>query len=386
MLGRVCPKPCEKGCRRNAADGAVAVCDLKRFVADLDLASQQPYQPACQPASGKRVAIVGAGPTGLSAAYYLLQQGHACVIFEGQAVAGGRLRTESSEQQLPRDVLEGEIQLVLQLGAELRTRCRVDHLDELSEQFDAVLLACGRVSGEQIERWGLPATKRGIAIDRESFLTARQGVFAAGNAIRPSGLVVRSVADGKEVAQAIGQFLAGEAITPPSKPFSTHIGTLEAEEAQRWAGQVGSAQREVPPQGNDYSADVAATQSNRCLSCGCLGHGSCKLERYAVQYGVDPARFAGERRLVEIIQRPGGVRFEPGKCIKCELCVQIAAAAGEPLGLSFADRGFNVHLSVPFDRSLDEALTRVAAECVAACPTAALAFDRDRVHSIEPLK
>lgn len=386
VLGRVCPKPCEKGCRRNAADGAVAVCDLKRFVADLDLASPQPYQPPCPPPSGKRVAIVGAGSTGLSAAYYLLQQGHACVIFERQATAGGRLLTESTAQQLPRDVLEGEIQQVLQLGAELRTNAPVERLEELLESFDAVLLACGRVPAEQAQRWGLPASKRGIEIDRHTFMTTHPGVFAAGNAIRPAGLVVRSVADGKEAAHAIDQFLAGQSISPPTKPFSTHIGTLHADEAERWAGLVGQARREVPPAGDDYAADMAASQSQRCLSCGCLAHGSCKLERYAIQYGVDPARYAGERRLVEIIQRPGGVRFEPGKCIKCELCVQIAAAAGEPLGLSFAQRGFDVHLSVPFDRSLDEALTRVAAECVAACPTAALALDHHRVHGIEPLK
>ena len=77
VLGRICPKPCEKGCRRGAADGAVAVCQLKRFVADADLASGAPYLPECKPATGKRVAIVGAGPTGLSAAYYLRREGHA---------------------------------------------------------------------------------------------------------------------------------------------------------------------------------------------------------------------------------------------------------------------------------------------------------------------
>ena len=66
--------------------------------------------------------------------------------------------------------------------------------------------------------------------------------------------------------------------------------------------------------------------------------------------------------------------YEPGKCIDCGLCVEIAEAAGEPLGLAFVGRGFLVRVGVPFDRSLDEALTKVAAECVAACPTAALSF------------
>ncbi len=249
-----------------------------------------------------------------------------------------------------------------------------------------VLLTCGRVPAEEISGWGLPVSRRGIDINRDTFQTQHAGVFAAGNAIRPAGLVVRSVADGREVAQAIGQYLAGEPITAPARPFSTHIGTLQEDEARRWTSLVGHSRREVPLEGTDYSPDVAASQSQRCLSCGCLGHGSCRLEQYAMEYGVDPTRFAGERRLVEIVQRPGGIRFEPGKCIKCELCVQVARGAGEPLGLTFVDRGFDVRLAVPFDRSLDEALTKVAAECVAACPTAALCFDHELVHSIELAK
>ena len=153
----------------------MAVCDLKRFVADVDLESGQPYLPPCQSPTGKRVAIVGAGPTGLSAAYYLLQQGHACVIFEKQSEPGGRLRTEASHQQLPPDVLDAEAELVLRLGAELRTASPVDQLADLTQEFDAVLLACGRVSGEQIERWGLSASKRGIEVDRETFMTSSPG-------------------------------------------------------------------------------------------------------------------------------------------------------------------------------------------------------------------
>jgi ferredoxin len=382
VLGRVCPKPCEKGCRRNAADGPVAVCDLKRFVADMDLESGRPYLPPCAPSTGKRVAIVGAGPTGLSAGYYLLQQGHECVLFEEQSQPGGRLRQEPTAT-LPLEILDTEIGLVFDLGAELRTNVRVDDLESLVREYDVVLLTCGRVPPEQVNRWGLSATKRGIEVNRDTFQTPQRGVFAAGNAIRPAGLVVRSVADGKEVAHAIGQYLAGEPITPTMKPFSTHIGTLQQDEARRWTAIVSDARREVPLEGTDYPADVAATQSQRCLSCGCVGHGSCRLEQYAIEYGVDPTKFAGERRLVEIVQRPGGVRFEPGKCIKCELCVQVSAAAGEPLGLTLVARGFDVRLAVPFDRSLDEALTKVAAECVAVCPTAALSFDRERVHSIE---
>ena len=107
-----------------------------------------------------------------------------------------------------------------------------------------------------------------------------------------------------------------------------------------------------------------------------MAHGSCKLERYAILYQADATRYEGQRRPYEVIGRHAAVLFEPGKCIKCELCVKIAAGAQEPLGLTFVGRGFDVELRVPFGGDMDAALSKVAAECVAACPTAALQFAR----------
>ena len=92
------------------------------------------------------------------------------------------------------------------------------------------------------------------------------------------------------------------------------------------------------------------------------------------QYHADAGRFSGERRPFEVIGRESSVLFEPGKCIKCELCVKIAAGAKEPLGLSFVGRGFDVQLGVPFDGTMEEALGNVARQCIDACPTAAIRF------------
>ena len=105
VLGRICPAPCEKVCRRGNLDGSVAICELKRIVADVDLASAEPYLPPCRPASGKRVAIVGGGPAGLAAAYYLAQGGHACTIFDDTDTLGGMFGREIPVEKLPRDVL-----------------------------------------------------------------------------------------------------------------------------------------------------------------------------------------------------------------------------------------------------------------------------------------
>jgi ferredoxin len=380
VLGRICPAPCEKTCRRGDLDSAVSICLLKRLVADVDLASSEPYRPACKAASGKRVAIVGGGPTGLSAAYYLAQLGHACEIFDENRRPGGRLLRETSEAELPHNVIEAEVAAIERLGVVLRLEAKIPYktgLIDLRNRFDAVLLACGTGGGEA-SAWGLPVGQRGIQAAPRTFETGTPGVFAAGGAVRGKTMVIRSAADGKEAAVAIDQFLRGSKPTGQAVPLSVKIGRMHGEELQRFA-----AAADAPPatavagrSHNDsgFTREEGLAQASRCLHCDCRGATSCKLRKYAAQYGANVRRFKAERRPFQQDARHAEVVYEPGKCIDCGLCIQIAAAAGEPLGLTFVGRGFDVRVAVPLDRSLAEALSKAAAECVAACPTAALAW------------
>jgi len=377
VLGRICPAPCEKVCRRKEADGALSICLLKRFAADADISADERYLPPCRPASGKRVAILGAGPAGLAAAYYLLQGGHACTIFDENEKPGGRLRHETDESQLPRGVIDADVQPIVRLGAEMHMGTRIEGeaaFAELQDKFDAILVACGATAKDQADAWGLKTAPRGIQVDKETYRTNREDVFAAGNAIRSKGLVVRSVADGKEAALAIDQYLSGQEVTGPSKPFNMRMGRLEPDEIQQFLAGASPLPRKEPSgePGGGFTPHEAAGQAARCLHCDCRAQQSCKLRKYAERYGADPQRYAGRRRPFRQDAQHAEVIYEPGKCIDCGLCIEIARKGGEPLGLTFIGRGFDVRVGVPLDRPLRDALQKVAAQCVEACPTAAL--------------
>ncbi|GAG23468.1 unnamed protein product, partial [marine sediment metagenome] len=214
-LGRICPRYCERVCRRAgrtylSADGSqpampgpqepVAICALARFAADVDAAEQEPYVPPRRAATGKRVAVVGAGPAGLSAAFYLLQDGHACTIFDAHSDPGGAFRYAVPESRLPKQALDADIEVIRRLGAEFRMNVRLGAdfaLDDLRRDYDAVFLACPRP---------------GIKADRRTLRTNLEGVFAGGKAVSGPDPGVRAVAAGHLAATCIHQYLSGHEV------------------------------------------------------------------------------------------------------------------------------------------------------------------------------
>lgn len=388
ILGRICPALCERPCRRKQLDSPVAVKLLERHVGDRVQESDSPL-PACEPATGKTVAVVGAGPAGLSAAYYLLVQGHGCTLFDAHEQLGGGLRYGVSPEILPAEVLDGEIGVVVRLGSDIRlsTRLGADvSLDDLRREFDAVVLCVGEVTADAASAVGLPFSERSLQTDSDTHMTPVPGVFAAGSARSPSQHAVRAVAGGRGAALAVSDWLAGRPIAPGGRPYSVHRGRMSDEQMATFAAHTPDHDRVALEGGmaKGLSRSEAVREAERCLYCDCAGLAKCRLRRYAMQYQASATRYAGTARSCERVFTHPELVYEPGKCISCGLCVQIAAKAGEPLGLTFMGRGFAMAVGVPFSESLATAMKKSARECAQACPTGALVRRADVLDGDAP--
>ncbi len=154
ICGRVCTAPCEDACRRGEFDLPIAIRDLKRFATDhgtLKRAIKTPKHAYSEP-----VAIVGAGPTGLSAAYYLARRGYGVTVFDAMPVAGGMMAIGIPDYRLPRAEMERDIDAMRELGVEIRLNTAIGRditLTDLQEQYKAVLLAVG---AQRSQRLGIP--------------------------------------------------------------------------------------------------------------------------------------------------------------------------------------------------------------------------------------
>ncbi len=159
ICGRVCVRPCEAACRRNLLDegNAVGIDYLKRFAADQDLLHSEHYKPQVAESTGKKVAIIGAGPGGLSAAYWLQQKGHQCDIFEANDHPGGWLRYGIPEYRLPNDLLDKEIETITELGSQIFTGQNLGgnlSYEKIQSEYDATILTIGSQRGTLLRAEG----------------------------------------------------------------------------------------------------------------------------------------------------------------------------------------------------------------------------------------
>lgn len=182
VCGRVCPRFCEQKCRRNLVDEPVAINALKRFVADIDINSETPYKPVVNKPSGHKVAIIGGGPAGLTAAYYLAIEGHSVTIYDASPELGGMLRYGIPEYRLPKSELDKEIKTITELcqGIQLNTRLGKNFsIESLKKDgYEAILIAIGSQVSQKLNIDGetLPGVLSGIGFLREIILRKKMRV------------------------------------------------------------------------------------------------------------------------------------------------------------------------------------------------------------------
>jgi len=388
ILGRICPEACEGGCRRGRYDTPEAICSVERFVGDQDLMSDAPYMPEFKIKTGKKVAVVGAGITGLTAAYYLVVEGYEVALFEAQAQAGGTLHTQFSRTELPLSIIEKESLHLNKMGLQVQYGQRLGEqlqLAELAKSHDAVVLSLGAVDEGLMASQGLEMKGKKVKVDPDTMQSSIKNVFLAGTMVHAKDRKVYSIAAGKAVCICIHQFLSGKpivgrekrfnSVTPPMSRDDIHV-TLEkvVNQSDRYkpsdqAGTLFSAE-ELPA----FEPEVAAKESSRCLHCDCRAKDACDLRDFSELVGADQKHYKGLNRGFTPLEQVDNIHLDSGKCLQCGLCVQLSKDGGEPLGLAYEGRGFYTKIVVPFNRPLSEALTHTAKACAEACPTGAISF------------
>ena len=191
-IGRVCPHPCETACRRKMVEEPISIAFLKAFAADQDLASANPFKADIAPDTGKSVGIIGGGPAGLTAAYFLRRAGHAVTIYEAMPKLGGMLRYGIPEYRLPKAVVDAEIAAIADMGVEMKPNFKIGvnaSFEEIRKAHDATVVAIGawssmkaRVPGEDLEGvWGGIHLLREIALGNKPEIGEKVVIMGGGN-------------------------------------------------------------------------------------------------------------------------------------------------------------------------------------------------------------
>jgi len=191
VMGRVCPAPCQSGCNRNEVDDYVGINAVEHYIGDWAIENKVAY-PVADTDTGRKVAIIGGGPAGLSAAYHLRKLGHGVTVFDEHEELGGMMRYGIPGYRTPRDMLDAEINRIIDMGVEVRTSTRIGTdipMQKIDEDFDAVFWGIGAQSGRALPVYGADASNciTGVAFleafnqDRLQHITGRVIVIGGGD-------------------------------------------------------------------------------------------------------------------------------------------------------------------------------------------------------------
>ena len=351
-------RPCEKACRRGRHDTPLEI------VAALHAALKTKSFPAEEHQRKYSVAVVGSGCAGLAAADMLSKRDCRCTVFE----AGDKPGMEIAALLAPENLwlLENELARLAAAGIEFKCSAKImseDIAGRLLKEFDAVLLCIGSRSMTEFSPL-LKTDENGAFTKLQSFMTSIEGVFAAEDmAIHASG--IQAVADGVEAGHAVISWLEHGRHFIAENRYDHRFGEVTPEDMQQFTDGTGSVKTEVTDNAG------AMLEASRCLHCDCRKYENCLLRKYASGYMTQQIRIPSQRHAFRRINA-GDVIYEPGKCIRCGICIKIGEAGGKAVAPVFKGRGYEVEMGAPLGHSMTEALEGIGPECTAACPTGAL--------------
>jgi 2,4-dienoyl-CoA reductase-like NADH-dependent reductase (Old Yellow Enzyme family) len=288
VVSRVCPAFCEKKCNRTELDDSIAINPLKRFVVDrVGLDKEEITAPVRK--KTERVAVVGSGPAGLSAGFYLVKMGYGVAVFEALPVAGGMMSVGIQQSRLPRDLVKMEIENIRKTGVEIKVNARVGKngltLDDLWQQgYQAIFLAVGtprkrklRIPGDKEGSFpieGIPdfsflnkdkftvTPKNRIKANPHNLTTGVKGIFAGGDMVNGPTSVIQAIASGRKAAMVIDKYLCGEEIDyKEPAPDTISIEDIDTD-------MFKERRRQEMPKKGGFTEEAGLYEADRCLKCG----------------------------------------------------------------------------------------------------------------------
>jgi len=553
-IGRVCPAFCEEECRRTIVEEPVAIRQLKRFAADFDLNDTWSYVPEKETDKKENIAIVGAGPSGLTCGYYLSNKGYKVTVYEASEKPGGWLRYGIPEYRLTKKILDEEIKLMCKNGMEIKTGIFVGKditLKQLCKDHNAVYLALGaqnavpmKIKGSDskdcflgvdflkdfvlgnkpkvgkkvavvgggntaidcartAKRMGSEVTivyrrtrkempaeayevdaaeleginfhfltnpielilKKGklssvkmekmklgkpdnsgrrrpeptgeffdeeydtiiaaisqtpevgflveeenkvdgqelaltrwstVEVDEKNMYAGYANIFAGGDFRRGPATAIEAIADGRIAALAIDRFLKGKSKDKKVPEFDSKkekkLKDIDPTHFKQYPRIKRFKMPELNPESRNtnfkevelgFSEADAQAEADRCLECGCQVNSTCKLRKYATEYGINLELFLGNKNKHPIDHSHPFIQRDPNKCIKCGRCVRICAEVQGPGVLGYIYRGFSSYVAPEFGESLLNTTCESCGKCIEVCPVGAL-LPKNINHKLNP--
>ncbi len=322
IISQICDHPCENVCKRREVDDTVAIRSLEK--AALDWSPPENDKVRMLPPKNKRVAVVGAGLSGLTAAIDLAKKGYTVTIFEGSEKIGGSVWT-CPERQLPREDIKSDFQILqtLEVKIEFHRSLGIDYsISDIKIDFDAVYLGTGKGGGDSLAMAQSMDFRR--KIDPVTFETGLSGVFAGGGLIRSESMwsPITSISNGRRAAISIDRFLQGVSLTASREnegPYRTRLFTNT--EGIEQLDQVPMSHRS-----RGYSENDAVQEALRCIKCECM---ECvKVCEFLSSFNGYPRKYIRQiynNLSIVMGQRHGNKLIN--SCSLCGLCKEVCPEA-----------------------------------------------------------